>query len=490
MNINKMNKAKAQQNASSKSKVYVEGMHCASCEVLIEKTLEKHDGVKQVKASLDKGEIEVLSEKSEKIDLTRLNQELEQAGYKFSFQKPKKTKQKLISFENGQLSVSRKKLSDLLKVIGVLVVVLIVVMLINNSELGRYASVDVSSSLPAFVVLGIIAGLSSCAALIGGLLLVMTKQWHELYITEDDKFLKYQPHLLFHGGRLLGFFIFGGLLGLLGQAVSLSNVSAFALVVIVASFMMLILALQMLGVKQANRLKFTTPRFLSKYITNETNFSGKYMPFILGAFTFLLPCGFTLIAQSVALASANFVKGGLIMLFFALGTFPVLLGVSFTGIKFNAKPQMTAIFNKAAGILIIVFAIYTINSQLNVLGMKSLNDVWSGLSIARSEKESEEVFADDSPEVNPDFQQIVIVANGFSYKAAGSTTVKEGQKAVIVVNNKGVQGCGQFMAAKGLFEGYVQLKQGWNYVEFTPKKGVYKLTCTMGMVSPVTITVI
>lgn len=486
-----MNTAKTPQNRGSKSKIYVEGMHCSSCEILIEKTLEKHDGVKQVKASLDKGEVEVLSEKSEKIDLTRLNQELEQAGYKFSFQKPKKTKQKLISFENRQLSVSREKLVDLLRVVAVLVVVLIIVMLINNSELGRYAGVDASSSLPAFVVLGFIAGLSSCAALIGGLLLVMTKQWHELYIAEDNKFLKYQPHLLFHGGRLLGFFIFGGLLGLLGQAVSLSNVSAFALVVIVVSLVMLILALQMLGVKQANRLKFTTPRFLSKYITNETNFSGKYMPFILGAFTFLLPCGFTLIAQSVALASASFVKGGLIMLFFALGTLPVLLGVSFTGIKFNAKPQMTAIFNKAAGILIIVFAIYTINSQLNVLGVKSLNDVWSGLSIARSEKESEEeIVAGDSPATNPDFQQIVIVANGFSYKAAGSTTVKEGQRAVIAVNNKGVQGCGQFMAAKGLFEGYVQLKQGWNYVEFTPKKGVYKLTCTMGMVPPVTITVI
>lgn len=466
----------------NKSKVYVEGMHCASCELLIEKTLEKHDGVKQVKASLDKGEVEVVHGKAGAVDIERLNKELEEAGYKFSFNKPKQKNQKLLRFENGKLEVNREKLANLLKVAGVLVAVFIIVMLINNSELGKYAGVDVNSSLPAFFVLGVIAGLSSCAALIGGLLLVMTKQWHELYIAEDKAILKYQPHLLFHGGRLLGFFVFGGLLGLVGQAVSLSNVAAFALVVIVVSVVMLILALQMLGVKQANRFKFRMPKFLSKYIADETNFSGKYMSFVLGAFTFLLPCGFTLIAQSVALASASFLKGGLIMLFFAMGTLPILAGISLTGVKFNARPQMTAVFNKAAGILIIIFAIYTINSQLNVLGVKSLND----LRPQRSEK----VVVEESPEVNADFQQVVIVANGFSYKAAGSTTIKEGQPAVLAVNNKGVQGCGQFMAAKGLFDGYVQLKQGWNYIEFTPQKGVYKLTCTMGMVPPVTITVI
>jgi hypothetical protein len=46
------------------------------------------------------------------------------------------------------------------------------------------------------------------------------------------------------------------------------------------------------------------------------------------------------------------------------------------------------------------------------------------------------------------------------------------------------------MAARGLIDNYVELEDGWNYVELTPKKGVYKLTCTMGMVRPVTITAI
>ena len=176
------------------------------------------------------------------------------------------------------------------------------------------------------------------------------------------------------------------------------------------------------------------------------------------------------------------------MLFFAIGTLPILGGISLTGVKFNTKPKLTSLFNKTAGILIVVFAIYTINSQLNVLGLKSLSDLELRSNDTASEKVDQEVS--ENPDVDENVQKLVIVADDFSYTPQGSMTIEADKPTVLAVNNKGVQGCGRFMAARGLIEKYVELEDGWNYVELTPKKGVYKLTCTMGMVRPVTITVI
>lgn len=475
------NKIKSNKNLY-KNKIFVEGMHCSSCEILIEKTLKKYDGVEGVKASLDKGVVEVACANLTDVDIKRLNNDLSGAGYKFSLNKPKSEKTRFIRVEDGKLEVNAEKFKEFLKVLGILGLVFIVVVIINNSGLGRFASVDINSSLAAFLVLGVVAGLSSCAALVGSLLLVMTKQWNDLYLGEDSKTSKYQPHTLFHIGRLASFFVFGGLLGLLGQTVSLGSTTMFSIIVIAISVIMLVLSLQMLGVRQVNRFKFKIPGFFSQYIVDEKNFSGKYMPFVLGVLTFLLPCGFTLIAQGVALASASFIKGGLIMFFFALGTFPILAGISLAGVGFNTRMQMSSIFNKASGVLILIFALYTINSQLNVLGVRSLSDMRPSAN--------ETIVLDDRPDIDENLQNIVVVADGFNYRPTGSTTINAGEKTVLAVNNKGIQGCGQFMASKGLFDGYVQLKQGWNYIEFTPKKGVYKLTCTMGMVSPITITVL
>lgn len=469
--------------------IFVDGMHCASCELLIEKTIEEYPGVKEVDASLEKGQVKIVSGENDLVNIEKLNNEFKEAGYKFSDKQFPKMNNKLFQVSDAGLEINKSKLYEYLKIFGILVFVLILVMLINNSNLGKYAGVDANSSLPAFLVLGVVAGLSSCAALVGGLLLVMTKQWNDLYITDKTNKLKFQPHLLFHVGRLVGYFVFGGFLGLLGQLVSIGSGTSFAIVIIAVSLVMLVLALQMIGVKQVQNLQIKTPKVISKYITNESNFSGKFAPCILGALTFLLPCGFTLIAQAAALASSGFLKGGLIMLFFAIGTLPILGGISLTGVKFNTKPQFTALFNKTAGILIVVFAIYTMNAQLNVLGLRSLNDLDNR---SKENTSSEDVVREiqENPEIDENKQKLVIVADKFSYIPEGSMTIEAGKPTVLAVNNKGVQGCGRFMAARGLLDDYVELKNGWNYIELTPKKGVYKLTCTMGMVRPVTITVI
>ncbi|KKQ11189.1 MAG: hypothetical protein US24_C0038G0009 [candidate division WS6 bacterium GW2011_GWC2_36_7] len=149
----------------------------------------------------------------------------------------------------------------------------------------------------------------------------------------------------------------------------------------------------------------------------------------------------------------------------------------------NDKPKSTALFNQVSGILIIFFVAYNVNAQLNVLGLPSLNDVKFQ---PRQVQTTEETAKPDSNGT----QTLNMTAKGFEYIPTSSTTLKAGVKTTLVVDNQGIQGCGASMAGRGLFDGYITLKPGPNTITFTPKKGTYKITCSMGMVPPVTITVI
>ena len=58
-------------------------------------------------------------------------------------------------------------------------------------------------------VLGLIASVSTCMAVVGGLVLSMSAN----YAKEGDQF---RPQILFHAGRLISFFVLGGVIGALG----------------------------------------------------------------------------------------------------------------------------------------------------------------------------------------------------------------------------------------------------------------------------------
>ena len=77
----------------------------------------------------------------------------------------------------------------------------------------------------AFVI-GVVASLSSCAAVVGGLLLSMSAT----FAREGDKV---KPQLLFHIGRILSFFVLGGIIGVIGSAFTLNTTTSFVLGLII-----------------------------------------------------------------------------------------------------------------------------------------------------------------------------------------------------------------------------------------------------------------
>ena len=60
---------------------------------------------------------------------------------------------------------------------------------------------------------------------------------------------------------------------------------------------------------------------------------------------------------------------------FALGTLPVLLLISFSSVKFYKNPKFANSFRLLSGLLIIFFALFTLNSQLGILQLPNLSSV-------------------------------------------------------------------------------------------------------------------
>lgn len=210
-------------------------------------------------------------------------------------------------------------------------------------------------------VLGIVASLSTCMAVVGGLVLSMSAT----FAKEGDRV---QPQVLFHIGRLISFFVLGGVIGALGSAFALSTTASFVLGLIIAA-VMLLLGINLLGVFHwSRRLQPAMPKFLSRHAHGVSKINHTLTPLLVGIATFFLPCGFTQSMQIYTLSTGSFTSGALTMGAFALGTLPVLSAISFSSFSIHNKAY-AGIFFKTAGLIVILFGLYNLMNALVVAGL-------------------------------------------------------------------------------------------------------------------------
>lgn len=322
---------------------HVSGTHCASCKILIEDILDEQDFVSSVRVDLKKEtvEIETDSEKSIENLAYILTNKVKKNGYKISVEKEEKM---------GSDNVIWKAIP-----IGLLF--LIFFFLLQKSGILNFGIGSVTTPSTSFII-GLIASVSSCLAIVGGLILSLSATVSE---DEDSKIDK-KNFTLFHIGRLLGFAVLGGLLGLLGNAIGINFIFT-AILGLLASVVMIYLGFNLLGVFEKS--KITLPAGIFKFFRKIEHKT--FAPLLLGVGTFFLPCGFTQAMQIVALSSGGFLSGALIMFAFALGTLPVLLFLSFGSASF-AKSKNAPLFFKSAGIIVIGLGIFSLLSLFAGLG--------------------------------------------------------------------------------------------------------------------------
>lgn len=440
----------------------VQGTHCASCEVLIEQSFKKLPGVKDAKVDYRSGEALVTFDGDKKPNLAAFANALSGKGYQVTPWAEKKrhkwTKRDL-----------REMGAVLLLFFGGYLV------LRQFDILPQNLAVTEGATYPFIFLVGLVAAGSSCLAIVGGLLISMSGLYSQAS-TERSSLKRFQPHVLFNIGRLASYALLGGLIGLLGSALSLSSFASGAVTLLAALFMLLT-GLSMLNVISRNPFLVSIPKRWQNAIHTGAEKQKKGFPFFIGAATFFLPCGFTQAMQLYAMTTGSFEKGALIMLIFALGTMPTLLGVGL--LSTFTKGASYRYFLKFAGALVLFLGVFNLNNGLTLVGM-SPGDLATSLS--RSSKQGAELVATQDPNVIFDGQKQIVSMRVHANRYAPNTfTVKKGIPVEWHIEGVGVQGCTsalrmpEYRIAK-------QVKPGLNIVEFTPDEtGTFGFHCSMGM---------
>jgi len=320
-------------------------MHCTACGILIKETLENVEGVTYVHVDDIKNTVEVILESnvSKEAIVENFSALLKKDGYSLSIEKVAHA---------PKWKEFRYALPIALGMLGIFIFL---------QKIGLVNLITAEKvNLPAAFGIGLIASVSSCLAVVGGLLLSVSAN----YAKEGEKA---KPQIFFHGGRLLSFFVFGGLIGLLGSAFTLSGGVILSLGILV-SVVMLSLGLNLLDVfPWTKRCQPRMPKFLD-HSSRIKNMQHSAVPFLIGLSTFFLPCGFTQSMQVYSLSTGSFLAGALTMFVFALGTLPVLALISVSSVEFG-KGKYSGIFFKVAGLLVIAFGLLTMISSLTAAGV-------------------------------------------------------------------------------------------------------------------------
>ncbi len=328
-------------------KFHIKGMHCKSCELMTESELKEFPFISKVKASLNSNLVEVagdFGDRSQEDIATELNTVLVKHGYTLAVDKHKKE----VKWHQFKIAIP------------ITIVFVAFYIFLQKIGLVNLVNTDNMSYGTAFVI-GVIASLSTCMAVVGGLVLSMSAT----FAREGDKL---KPQILFHIGRILSFFILGGVIGAIGSAFQLGAIGTFILGFIIA-IVMLILGINLLDVFHwAKKLQPGMPKFISKHAFGVSKLNHTLTPALAGVATFFLPCGFTQSMQIFTLSTGSFSHGAFTMLSFALGTFPVLALLSFSSFSIQ-KSSKSGIFFKTAGLVVILFAIFNLINALVVINI-------------------------------------------------------------------------------------------------------------------------
>jgi uncharacterized protein len=434
---------------SQKLTVHISGMHCKSCEILVEENFKEISGVTNVNADFKKGIAHV------EYDGERPSHEhIEKAVHASGYTVGKSTK-------NYFFSRNTLDYQELVIVSGLLFILFVVLSMAGVFSKGF--SFDQSPTLGVVFLIGLAAGVSTCMALVGGLVLGISARHAELH-PEATRIQNFRPHLYFNLGRIISYALLGGLIGIVGRAMAPTD-AVLGFFVLIAGFLMLYIGLKLTSVMPGlERFGIYMPKSISKLLgagdeVKEYNHRGAM---ISGALTFFLPCGFTQAMQLYAVSTGNFTQGALIMTAFALGTMPGLLGIG--GISSIVKGYWSRIFFKAVAIIVIVLGLVNIKSGYNL----------TGITFAKRTPETPQA------EIVDGVQVIKMKQRGNGY-FPNEFTVKKGIPVRWEVMSTAQYSCASYLVSRGLNIGGM-LKPGNNVIEFTPTEvGPVRFSCSMGM---------
>ncbi len=467
-------------------KYHVKGMHCASCEVLIERHLKKIAGVHHVNVNRAANIVSIDFEGD--ITLQQFQDALTGTEYTLlPFHENIPAEQYKSPEHSPHFTGTQKRLLE----IGAIAIIIFgaYFLLTSLDIIPKNFGLQENMSYGFVFLIGLIASTSTCLAVSGGLLLAIAAKYNEKH-PHVAGWQKFKPHIAFNIGRIVSYTLLGGLVGILGSAISLSSTMN-GVITLIASTAMVIIGIQLLHIFPAlNKIHLKMPKWIAHKIydksTHHTTSHGHTSSFLFGASTFFLPCGFTQALQLYVLAKGSFTAGALTMLFFSLGTLPSLaaVGVLTSFIKGNFYRHIMT----ASAVLIIILGSINITNGLVLAGIyqPQLTKQATGISTQNpyfqklSQRSSE---AELAPLI--DGKQVVgMSVDGLEYFPA-HFKIRKGIPVEWIIDATKASGCAHVITIPKLGITAYLPASGTKTISFTAHEtGFLKFHCTMAMTTP------
>ena len=442
-----------------RTSILIQGMTCSSCEIKVESTLKKLEGIIDAKVNLAEAKAEISYDENI-ISIQSIIKAIDDIGYQATEYSKEKS-----SATSKAKNVTKNDSFRIDQIIGIGIILFALYMIIKRTiGFNFIPEIDSSMGYGVLFIVGVLTSLH-CVAMCGGINLSQCVSHGN---ASDDKASKLKPSLLYNAGRVVSYTIIGGIVGAIGSVVSFSGMAT-GIVAVLAGLFMIIMGLNMLNIfPWLRKFNIRMPKFIGQKI-----YSGKVNrgPFYVGLLNGFMPCGPLQSMQLYALGTGSFIAGATSMFFFSLGTVPLMFGLGALSTILSKK--FTSNLLKFSAILVIVLGVGMISRGMSLSGFNTVVASTGNTNVAV---------------VEGNVQTVSIELGSNSYEAI---TVQKGIPVKFIINVKPekINGCNETIVIKefGIEKG---LFIGENIIEFLPKEsGTIPYSCWMGMIRS-TITVV
>ena len=171
--------------------------------------------------------------------------------------------------------------------------------------------------------------------------------------------------LLYNFGRTITYGLLGAIVGLAGLGLALGGLQQWVSIIL-GTLMILAVLVPLLG-SAGKKITGITDKItvhLKKPFIKLFRMRSYSSLFLIGLLNGFLPCGLVYIALAGALVMSHFYQGSLYMIFFGLGTIPMLLAISVAGNILSQKVRQK--LSKIIPVFIILLGILFILRGLNL----------------------------------------------------------------------------------------------------------------------------
>ena len=440
--------------------IHVAGMTCRSCEIRIQRNVGRIPNVERVSASAVRGRVEI--ESSGPVSLRAIVRAINAAGYEIG-QTPWIERDINVWFTAGT---------------GIVLVGIVAILAQVTGLTGLSSGVGNLSSggLAIALLLGLAAGVSTCMALVGGLILALSAAFQKRPSASTGHntgvVAHMRPALVFMAGRIAGYGILGAALGAVGASVTMPPQVTAVLMIVVAAVMM-ILGTRLTGLSpRIASWSPTLPVGLGKSLGLHSDATGGYSDKRaagLGAASFFLPCGFTQAVQIYALSTGSPLFAGALMATFAIGTAPGLLALA--GLPVLVPSRMRPTLLRLVGVVVLAFALINGSAGFRLAGIQlSLSGVG-------------QVAAAEPPSgvIGPDGDQLLTTYQDGGGYSPGNVAIYAGTPTHWTIKSSTTGSCAASLIVPRL-NLQVRLHVGDNTIDLPAlPTGAVEYSCAMGM---------